>query len=309
MFAIRQERLFEMFQMAQDFGVSFAKISDVDQLVAERKAALLLKHDIHGLNLDRLVEFAEREKKMGISGTYYFMPSDHPVTVKHFDIVAQFDAMRAISALGHELGLHIDPYFQIHQKEQPLDDILRRILDDFATGGVGITNANMHGNSRHKHLDKNNYGTSFDLFAEIGRQQDYPALKDVPEESAVLIRANRVQLKDFGITHWGDMPIWSAKNGFVLTNFMTDNQLGKKGTIELMIRRETSGAYCLAATQPPGSRNIGPIISRVETCEQDESTQFFHEHVSFDSGAPRMIADFLKNGTPMLFLIHPENYV
>lgn len=304
----RQEILFNLFSLAKDNGVDFAKISQVDELIAQHKSALFLKHDIHGLNLDKLVDFAKREKDMGILGTYYFMPSGHPVTIKHYDFEAQIDAMKEIKAMGHELGLHIDPYFQIFQKEKPLSLVMRDILDEFLKAGIELKYANMHGNSRHKHMDNNGYGTSFDLFAEVGRQQDYPTLGDVPKESAELIRANRINLADFGITHWGDMPICSEKNGFIITNFMTDNRLGKMGTLELLIREKTSGSYCLAPAQPPGSRNIDKDYKSIEISSFKGIAKPFHEHIIFDGDAPKKISSLLKTGTPLLFLVHPEFY-
>jgi hypothetical protein len=304
-----QRNLFDLFDRARAEGIRFAKISEVDGAIAAAEPVLLLKHDVHGLSLDALLAFAAREAQMGIRGTYLFMPRDHPVTARHFDFPAQLEAMEVISELGHELGLHVDPYFQIHQKGRPFADCLREIMDEFAAGGIKLRVGNMHGNSRHKHPDRDGYGTMFDLIEEIGRQPDFPALAAVPEESAALIRANRIRARDFGFTHWGDMPVWSARNGFIVTNFMTDNQLGKQGTIEVLTRSETRAAYLLADRQPPGSRNLGSRRTGIATPAPEETARPVHERMTFDQEAPRRLCEVLtRGGLPMLFLVHPEHY-
>ena len=58
----------------------FAHLTAIDQFVANRQAGIFLKHDVHDLDVDRLAAFARREADLGITGSYFFMPQDHPRT-------------------------------------------------------------------------------------------------------------------------------------------------------------------------------------------------------------------------------------
>lgn len=290
-------------------GARFAHLTDIDRFVAARQAGIFLKHDVHDLDPDGLVAFARREAELGIAGSYFFMPPDHPRTRKAYGFADQIRAMKAVEACGHELGLHIDPYFLIAEENRPLKAVLTDMLARFAEHGVTFRIGNMHGNSRHRHPDLDGYGTSFDLFDEVGRQQDYPELSRVPPESAEIIRANRTRLAELGFTHWADMPVWSAANGFVATNFLTDNRFGKDGTFELILDERTRGAYLISDVQLPGSRNRaqGDTVAVEETPAGGHAGPV-HERITLTDGA---LADrFGKAGPimPLLVLLHPEFY-
>lgn len=302
-----QDALFALLESWKRTGAQFAPLTAIDDFVDARAGGIFLKHDVHDLNLDRLVAFAERENKLGIKGTYFFMPPEHPRTRKAYRFAAQVSAMKAVAALGHELGLHFDPYFMIAQEKRPLGEILRTLLQSFAQHEITFRVGNMHGNSGHRHPDLDGYGTSFDLFDEVGRQQDYPALARVPGPSAEIIRGNRTSLAAFGFTHWADMPVWSAKHGFVVTNFLTDNRFGKDQTYELIIDEQTIGAYQLSATQGPGSRNRseGAIIP---VASPSDGACAAHERLALADGS---LADQYGNAErvlPLLVLLHPEFY-
>jgi hypothetical protein len=183
------------------------------------------------------------------------------------------------------------------------------LQDSFAAHGVEFRIGNMHGNSAHKHPDRNGYGTSFDLFSEIARQPDYPDLSAVPEESAKIIRFNRISLAEHGFSHWGDMPVWSAKLGFVVTNFMTDNRMGRDETYELIVQSETLGAYQIAAKQPPGSRNRAEG-KRVPLKDAHQGLIGGPVHGRFRLGEEelRQRLSQAKGVLPLLLLLHPEFY-
>jgi len=287
----------------------FAHLTAIDRHVAGREPGIFIKHDVHDLDLERLVSFAEREADLGVTGTYFFMPPDHPRTRKAYDFSDQIRAMKAVAACGHELGLHIDPFFLIAEEKRTLRAVLEDMLACFAGHGVTFRIGNMHGNSRHKHPDLDGYGTSFDLFDETARQQDYPKLSRVPAESAAIIRANRMNLAELGFTHWADMPVWSAQNGFIVTNFITDNRFGKDGTYEFIIDELTCGAYLKSTIQLPGSRKR----SRGETVVvRDLPSKNFeapiHERIALTGGALAARFGEASRIMPLLVLLHPEFY-
>lgn len=295
--------------MVKRHGASMAPIEAVDRLVDAGQPAWYLKHDIHGLPLDAMVDFAAEEAEAGLLGTYLFMPPDHPLTARHYDWKQQQKAMSAVSALGHRIGLHIDPYFMMEHLGRPLREIMTRLKGEFEACGVEVVTGNMHGNSKYKMVDRNGFGTSFDLFEEIGRQQDYPALSDVDEAVADVIHRERVSLRGVGFTFWTDMPMWSAKHGFVVTNFLTDNQLARRGTIEVLIHADTIGQYRLADRQPPGSRTPSTPREHVAYAEHQSSDLApISAHLPFDDEA---LAQQMQRmaGQAVLMLIHPEHYV
>lgn len=302
-----QDALFEALEEALRGGASLAPLTEIDRFVDERQPGIFLKHDVHDVDLDGVVAFAEREARLGIRGTYFFMPPGHPRTRETYGFTDQAKCMVAIERLGHEVGLHVDPYYQIHAKGQPLRAILQELRAAFEGCGVTLRIGNMHGNSGHKHLDMDGYGTSFDLFDELGRQPDFPHLERVPPETAELIRTHRVSLVHLGFTHWGDLPVWSARHGFIATNFLTDNGYGKRGTFELIVWSDTLGSYRISPRQPPGSRNRAQGCL-VPTVEPDPSALPLREHIGLEGGD---VADRLARPgriMPLLVLIHPEFY-
>jgi hypothetical protein len=125
---LRRERLFALFDVAKQSGAQFSPISLVNEHVVNRRAAIFLKHDVHGLSLPELIRFARNESKRNIFGTYLFMTPDYPLTQPHYSFEEQCEAMQRIGELGHEVGLHIDPFFLIQSHHSPLGQILSDII-------------------------------------------------------------------------------------------------------------------------------------------------------------------------------------
>jgi hypothetical protein len=308
--ANRRAALFELLSCVQDAGEPIAPLTAIDDFVDNRRPGFFLKHDVHDVNLDGMVEFAARESKLGIHGTYFFMAPFHPRTRPAYDFPEQIRTMRAIKDLGHEIGIHIDPYFLMHEEKISLSGILDRLRAEFTNHEIEYRIGNMHGNSVHKHPDAQGYGTSFELFSELARQPDYPELKSVPAESAELIRANRVSLRQYGFSHWGDMPMWSARHGFVATNFITDNKVGKQGTLEVLVRPDTTGGYRLSSRQLPGSRNLDKdsrFIPFATSAARDNAAPV-HRHIELGSLELKRFFKDAGGSMPLLMLVHPEFY-
>lgn len=305
----RRNKLFVLLRSGLDAGINYMPVKDVNFVLQDARPAVFLKHDIHGLNLNNLVEFASEESQMGIHGTYFFMAPNHPDTVKYYNFSAQAQAMKKIQANGHEVGLHIDPYFLIQHHQQSLDQILKDCLSAFRDLGLNVQSMNMHGNTGHKHRDKNGYGTSFELFEEIARQPDFPVLEAMHADSAELVRQNRIRLKDHGISFWADMPIWAAEFGYVVTNFISDNGLGKSGQYELLTHEETANQYAISRYQPPGARNRTQPDSLVTCGGKTSLDRFGNWKLAFESAELESLFDtkpFVLQ--PAQILLHPQFY-
>lgn len=67
---------------------------------------VILRHDVD-LSPERALSMARREADLGVSATYFFL-----VTAPVYDLLEprQFEAMRTIEALGHEIGLQFDSH-------------------------------------------------------------------------------------------------------------------------------------------------------------------------------------------------------
>ncbi len=308
---VRQRRraLFRLLGNAQKAGNLLLPVNHVGECLKNKHAAIFLKHDIHGLNLKGLVEFASEESQMGIHGTYFFMAPNHPDTLPYYNFSEQATAMVRIQGLGHEVGLHLDPYFLMQHQKQTLNQVMDFCLSAFRDLGLNVQSMNMHGNTGHKHRDKNGYGTSFELFEEIARQPDFPILEAMHADSAEMVRQNRIRLKDYGISYWADMPIWTAEYGYVVTNFISDNGLGKSGQYELLTHEETANQYAISRYQPPGARNRTQPDSLVTCGGKTSLDRFGNWKLAFESAEFESLFDtkpFVLQ--PAQILLHPQFY-
>lgn len=330
---LRRDRLFALFDMAKRSGAQFSPISLVDEYIVNRRAAIFLKHDVHGVFLSELIQFARDESKRNIFGTYLFMTPDYPLAQPHYSFEEQCEAMQRIGELGHEIGLHIDPFFLIQNHHSPLSQTLSDIIRLFERRSISIKIGNIHGNSSLKHLDANGFETSFDLFDEMARQPDFPDLKNVPFPTAQIIRDNRVSLKRLGFAFWCDGVIWSDKYGFVLTDYLTDNEMGKKSLLKLFVRHDETGRF--KTTNEGRKRSLLRLFFRRDAIGQYKLADSFSAICSNFSEAAQLIPMVnnsrgpLKPGVfsysfnsshvehvfkelgkyPTLMLIHPQHYL
>ena len=305
----RRTKLFDLLKLCLDNRAKHARVCDIDRFIENNTSAFVVKHDVHGVDPESLVGFAQLEADMKIKGSYYFMPTNHPHTIRHYSAKQQITAMKAIQEMGHELGLHIDPYFVLKWKKKPLRKIVEEILGEFNQHGFDIVSANIHGNSSFRFLDRNGHGASFELFEEISRQSDFPTLENIDAETAMTIRQQRIRIADFGLTHWADVPLFSGRYGFVVTNFISDNRFGKHGTIEILVKKGAIGNYMLCDRQPPGYYNSSPAREYIPTgdCSREVELPYGSHHLPFDDG--RVKTAFIQLSVhPTQILIHPQHY-
>ena len=283
------------------------RISDVDRHLKDSKAATFLKHDVHGLALEALIDFAGAQRDAGVLGSYFFMPPDHPVTKRHYSFQRQVAAMHELRGMGHELGLHLDPIELIHETKGSLRQSIHDVLARFAREGIQLPIGNTHGNTAHPMRDQNGHTSAFEFFQELGRQGDYPDLANLPVENAQLIRDHRCSVVDLGFTHWADMPMWSQRHRHIVTHFVSDNLLGKDGTLKFATLPDTNGRYKLMDQHPPRARMPGTVREFVHCGDADANLPIGSFNVALDEDECERWFGRLAN-QPVLLLIHPEHY-
>jgi hypothetical protein len=107
------------------------------------------------------------------------------------------------------------------------------------------------------------------------------------------------------------MPIWSGESNFIVTNFITDNRVGKKSEIEFLVLPQTIGQYKLADSQPPGSYTPSKARQLIPLDDARSAKLELSPGISvlpFDS--PEVTRAFRDlNNNPVLFLVHPQHYL
>jgi hypothetical protein len=91
-------------------------------LAAPPESYVLLRHDID-FSLERGVEMAELDRQAGVTSTFFIL-----LTSPYFNVLSEQGSasVRAIRAMGHEIGLHIDlTGFELLSPAQQQDKIAR----------------------------------------------------------------------------------------------------------------------------------------------------------------------------------------
>ena len=104
-----------------------------------------LKFDIHG-DIARPVEMARLLNKTGAPGLFLIMHR-HALNDSWYGTERMWDALREIRDLGHEIGLHADP-FHLITTHGDLYAGLEAALDEFAKHGFAMRALTLHGDSR-----------------------------------------------------------------------------------------------------------------------------------------------------------------
>jgi len=105
----------------------------------------LLKFDIHG-NIRRPLEMARILSALHIPGIFLMMHR-HPINEAFYDSPETWQILREIADGGHEVGIHIDPFYLVRAYGD-LYEGLRSELKHFRDRGVKVRSATLHGDSR-----------------------------------------------------------------------------------------------------------------------------------------------------------------
>ncbi|MFP4052538.1 MAG: hypothetical protein ACLFV7_01580 [Phycisphaerae bacterium] len=305
-----RRRLFELLDAAQSAGKRFRPLRDLPAALERQALPVFLKHDVHGVDLASLEHFAGEERDRDIFGTFFFLPPGHPQVGGRWQPDQWVATMQRLEQMGHEVGLHLDGFDLIARTGRPLRDAVGEIVQPLRDAGLTLSCANTHGNTATPTRDRDGYGVMFDLVEETARQPDYPRLANVPPELAETIRTHRCSAADLGFTHFGDLPLWTRTHGLVVTNYLSDNNVGRRGTAMIVVHPQTDQGYKLVDHQPPGSKRslaAREIIAPREPMPAP-APQVGERHVPFHG--PAMDAEWARLITrPCLMLLHPQYYL
>ncbi len=104
-----------------------------------------MKFDIHG-DIFRPVEMARILNALDIRGMFLVMHR-HALNDSWYGTQRMWDALKEIRDLGHEIGLHADPFHLITTHDDLYDGV-SAALEDFASQGFAIRAITLHGDSR-----------------------------------------------------------------------------------------------------------------------------------------------------------------
>lgn len=106
----------ELLELAKQQGYQIGPFRDHAKLLEKGKKSIILRHDVD-FSLSHALKMAALEHSFGVQSTYFILlhsPSYNPLTEDTRNTV------KAILELGHELGLHYDPRFQLVSQEAEL---------------------------------------------------------------------------------------------------------------------------------------------------------------------------------------------
>jgi hypothetical protein len=147
----------------------------------------LLKFDIHG-DIARPVEMARILNGLGVHGLFLAMHR-HALNDNWYGKPEMWDALKEIRDLGHEIGLHADP-FHLITTENDLYEGMSKALEDFAKNGFALRTMTLHGDSR-PHIKKHKLQAN-DFFLDEFRKSRWDG---VPPEGQEMLAEHVGQYK------------------------------------------------------------------------------------------------------------------
>lgn len=182
-----------------------------------------LKFDIHG-NVRRAHDVAKMLHKHSIPGLFLMMHR-HPMTLEIFDSPATWQILRGIQNMGHEIGIHADPFCLIREAGN-LHKGLQAAIEDLRARGLTIRAATLHGDTR-EHIKARQLQAN-DFFREKYRRSKWDGLPPEGEEELAkhtYIYSYRRIANQFGIDYFAEVNF--QERGKLLTTepmmYVSDN--------------------------------------------------------------------------------------
>jgi len=108
------EHYFETIENYKDEGYQFIRLFEAPHLTRSDDKFVVMRHDVQ-LSLDAAYELAKEEANHNIESTYYvLLYSD----LYNINSVNSIHSIRAISRLGHDVGLHLDTKKMINMQKE-----------------------------------------------------------------------------------------------------------------------------------------------------------------------------------------------
>lgn len=125
-------------------GIAFAPVDAFSARLAGATPAALIKLDIHR-SIRRAFEAAETLAAAGAPALFLMMHR-HPLNEAYYDDESTWRMLRDIEGMGHEVGLHLDP-FHLIRSHGDLDLGLERALAEMRGKGLALRAATLHGDT------------------------------------------------------------------------------------------------------------------------------------------------------------------
>lgn len=182
------------------------------------------KFDIHG-DIARPVELAGLLRERAVPSLFLAMHR-HPINETWFGTQTMWDALNRIRDLGHEVGLHADP-FHLITKYEDLYSGLDASLEEMRAHGFEIRALTLHGDSRASF--KSHKLQANDFFVDEFRQSQWDGIAPEGDEGLadhVRKYKHRKLFKRFGIEYVADVNF--VERGKLITRgsmmYLSDNQ-------------------------------------------------------------------------------------
>jgi hypothetical protein len=133
--SLSRERYIAVLDDAKARGYRFARFADLDDT---QSPLIVLRHDVD-FAPEFALQMAELEHAQGVAATYFVL-----VDGQHYDPTTRqvIEQLRAIAALGHEIGLHFTVGESVHDELADEIAFRGRLLADLA--GVDIRSFSQH---------------------------------------------------------------------------------------------------------------------------------------------------------------------
>lgn len=269
------------------------------------QSAIYLRHDVHNVELPKLIEFAESEVRAGFKASYFFMGKHHPRTKASYSFYEECETIHQIKEMGHDVGLHIDPFIGTSSSDPIPRFSLKRELLEFAKFGIKFSIGTMHGNSSQNTKDLDGRSLGWEFFEELSREE---GLARVPSSVARKILASRTRLVNHGFHLFADLPMWS-EHQFTSMNYVSDSSFRKVGGLNLEVFPETINRYYISESQPRGSSkraSVGSTVEATSDCFLEGVEPTKHGRKTLMIEKYQNLVESLATAQPLLFLSHPD---
>ena len=209
-----------------EFATRYSAYYDAHPHASKRQDARFghIKFDIHG-DIVRPVEMARILNRAGVRGLFLIMHR-HALNDSWHGSAQMWDALAEIRDLGHEIGLHADPFHLIATH----DDLyagLESALAEFRARGYPMRTMTLHGDSR-AHIKARKLQAN-DFFADEFRKSKWDGI--APEGQEMLAEhvrqyKHRKLYRKLGIEYVADVNL--VKKGKLIVResmmYLSDNQ-------------------------------------------------------------------------------------
>ncbi|HVU22313.1 MAG TPA: hypothetical protein VHE09_16405, partial [Rhizomicrobium sp.] len=141
----RQDEVANLVATLKNSGTGFVAVDQfAERLKGAPGAVGLVKLDIHH-SIRRALELGRLLKEQNVQGLYLIMHR-HALSADYYDAPYTWEVLRELAGMGHEIGLHLDPFHMIREYGD-LYKGTEEALADMRGRGLTIRAATLHGDT------------------------------------------------------------------------------------------------------------------------------------------------------------------